>query len=132
MQTKAESPTCPEKNDVATFLTDWSERRFLAGQRKNGQPFSPSFGLSRATTLLHFISGGIYPILDSTVLTALTRLGSPVKGTTGEYTNTFCSRFSELASACAMSGIEGLRKLDNALTTFGADASYPASFLATG
>src|ERR1035438_10413385 len=60
MQTKAELPTCPEKKDIAAFLKEWSERRFLEGHRKDGQPVKHSFGLSRATTLLHFISGGIY------------------------------------------------------------------------
>lgn len=115
---KAKPPACPDEDGIAAFLKDWSERRFLAGQR-NGQPLTQAFGLARATTLLHFISGGVYPILDSTVLVALTRLGSPVKKTIEEYSNSFCVLFSELASVCGVSGTEGLRKLDNALNTYG-------------
>lgn len=127
MQAKAESPTCPQKEDIVAFLKDWSERRFLAGQKGEGQPLTQAFGLSRATTLLHFISGGLYPILDSTVVAALTRLGSPVEETICGYSNSFCVLFSELASICGLSGTEGLRKLDNALMMYGGDGSFPGS-----
>jgi hypothetical protein len=90
-------------------------------QRKDGQPFTQAFGVSRATTLLHFVSGGFYPILDSTVQASLVRLGSPVDNTIGEYVNIFCPLFLELASVCGLSGTEGLRQLDNALMTYASD-----------
>jgi hypothetical protein len=123
MQANAALPICPDKDGVAAFLKGWSERRFLAShkQRKDGKPFTQAFGISRATTLLHFISGGLYPILDSTVQASLARLGSPVENTIGEYINVFCPLFSELASVCGLFGTEGLRKLDNALTTYTPD-----------
>ena len=74
MQAKAEMPRCPEEGGISGFLRDWSERRFAAGKDQIKR-----FGLSRATTLLHFISGGRYPILDARVLAAMTRLDSPVE-----------------------------------------------------
>jgi len=43
--------------DPLDFLSAWSVE---TGTRSNKK-----FGLSRATTLLHFISGGTYPIYDS-------------------------------------------------------------------
>jgi hypothetical protein len=124
MQAKTELPECPEKASTAEFLTKWSERKFAAGkdQRKR-------FGLSRATTLLHFVSGGQYPILDSRVVMAMARLGSTIdkEETNDGYLNSFCPLFSELAAACGVSGTEGLRKLDNALFEYGSAVSFPSS-----
>jgi hypothetical protein len=84
MQAKAALPICPDKDGIAAFLKDWSERRSLAShkRRKDGQAFTQAFGISRATALLHFVSGGLYPIIDSTVQESLARLGSPVDNTT--------------------------------------------------
>ena len=73
MQVKAESPKRPEEAAVTAFLRDWSERKFAAGKGKRQR-----FGLSRATTLLHFVSGGEYPILDARVVNAMRRLRSPL------------------------------------------------------
>ena len=121
MQAKAELPKCPEKTGITAFFTDWSEREFAAGkgQRKR-------FGLSRATTLLHFVSHGCYPILDSRVVTAMIRLGSPIDddGTIGGYLNSFCRLFSDLADVCGVSDVRGLRKLDNALFKYGSETSF--------
>ena len=114
MLAKAELPKCPEEDAVADFLRDWSERTFAAGKEK---PYR--FGLSRSTTLLHFISGGRYPILDSNVDSAMTRLGSPLD--ICGYLHCFCPLFSKIASACGVSGTEGLRKLDNALFMYGSE-----------
>lgn len=124
MQAKAETPECPEESGVSAFLERWSERRFAAGKKSN-LVLSYRFGLSRATTLLHFISGARYPIFDSNVATALIRLGSPIEETSDSYLNSFCPLFSEIAAVCGVSGVEGLRKLDNALFNYGADASFP-------
>src|ERR1017187_2888079 len=49
-----ESPTCPEESGVAAFLEDWSTREYT-DTYKNG-PQKKHFGLSRATSLLHFVS----------------------------------------------------------------------------
>jgi hypothetical protein len=74
MQAKAQLPKCPDMTGITAFLTDWSERTFSAAGKDQRRQ---RFGLSRATTLLHFLSGGEYPILDSRVVTAMIRLGSP-------------------------------------------------------
>lgn len=122
MQAKAELPKCADKEGITAFLTDWAERKFAAGrdQRKR-------FGLSRATTLLHFVSGGQYPILDARVVTAMARLGSPIddRETIGGYLTSFCHLFSELAAVCGASDTEGLRRLDNALFNYGPETSFP-------
>ena len=126
MEAKAELPKCPETTGITAFLTEWSERKFAAGK---GQ--SKRFGLSRATTLLHFVSGGRYPILDSRVVTAMIRLGSPIADdwTIGGYLNSFCPLFSDLAAVCGLSGVKESRKLDNALFSYGAETSFPQALL---
>jgi len=123
MGAKAELPKCPEPSGVTAFLTNWSERMFSAGKGHRKR-----FGLSRATTLLHFVSGGQYPILDSRVVTALIRLGSPIaeNGTISGYLNSFCRLFAELSGDCGVSGVKGLRKLDNALFSYGKTRRGPA------
>jgi hypothetical protein len=65
------------------------------------------------------------------VVTALIRLGSPITedGTIAGYLNSFCHLFSNLAAVCGVSGVKGLRKLDNALFSYGAESSFPASAL---
>jgi hypothetical protein len=126
MHAKAECPECPEQSDIAGFLKDWSERTFVAG-KKGDLVLRYRFGLSRATTLLHFISGGRYPILDSRVATAMIRLGSPIEETIDGYLNSFCPLFSEIAAVCGVSGIEGLRKLDNALFNYGSETYFPVA-----
>ena len=125
MQARAEAPECPGQSGLAGFLRDWSDRTFVAG-KKGESVLRYRFGLSRATALLHFISGGQYPILDSRVATALIRLGSPIEETTDGYLSSFRPLFSEIAAVCGVSGMEGLRKLDNALFAFGSDTSFPA------
>src|SRR6266446_8892919 len=60
MQAASELPGCPEETDVAEFLDDWSSRKYT-DEYRNGQ-VEKHFGLSRTTTLLHFISGGRFPI----------------------------------------------------------------------
>jgi hypothetical protein len=126
MQAKAEAPDCPEQSGLAGFLEYWKEKTFVAG-KKGELVLRYRFGLSRATTLLHFVSGGRYPILDSRVATALSRLGSPIEETIDGYLNCFCPLFSEIAAVCGVSGMEGLRKLDNALFSYGSDTSFPGA-----
>jgi hypothetical protein len=125
MQAKAQLPKCPDTTEITTFLMDWSERTFTAGKDQKRKWFC----LSRATTLLHFLSGGEYPILDSRVVTAMIRLGSPIDhaDTIGGYLNSFCPLFSELAVVCGVSGVNGLRTLDNALFNYGAETSFSNS-----
>jgi hypothetical protein len=124
IQAKDHPPPCPAEDRIGEFLIRWSQKRFWAGTR-NDRRLEQSFGLSRATTLLHFISGGRYPILDRRVEAAMSRLGSPIEMTIEGY-GSFCRLFSEIAAACGVSGIKGLRKLDNALFCYGLD-SIPLS-----
>ena len=106
MQARAQAPKCPEQSELPGFLKDWKERTFVAG-KKGDLILRHRFGLSRATTLLHFISGGRYPIFDARVATALIRLGSPTEETIDGYL-IFCPLFSEIAAVCGVSGIEAV------------------------
>ena len=110
-------PKCPEESEVAVFLEDWSNREYT-DIFKSG-PREKHFGLSRATTLLHFVSGGRYPIFDSRVKTALARLlGQPkLAGTVSSYLETYVPLFKELADLCEPNDF---RMLDKALFSYGA------------
>jgi hypothetical protein len=115
MQLAFELPTCPEGSAVANFLVDWSERSYTDTYK--GRPTIKRFGLSRTTTLLHFLSGGHFPIFDSRVRTAMTRLlNSPVLNTVRWYLDSYCPLFLEVAGLCKT---EDLRKLDMALFSYG-------------
>src|ERR1035437_4344688 len=93
--------------DVTDFLNDWSNKEYTNPKPKH-------FGLSRAPTLLHFISGGRFPIFDSRVRNAMARLllNSSFPNTVRCYQESYCLRFSELAALC---GAEDVRELDKAL-----------------
>jgi hypothetical protein len=112
-----ELPKCPDENRVADFLEYWSNMEysdvFTNGSRKK------RFGLSRATTLLHFVSGGVYPIFDSRVRTAIARLLRRPKlpNTVSSYLASYIPLFTELADHCETSD---LRMLDKALFSYGA------------
>jgi hypothetical protein len=115
MQAASELPTCPEENVVANFLNDWSERKYTDAYK--GGSKEKRFGLSRTTTLLHFLSGGRFPIFDSRVRTAMTRLrNSSVPNTIRWYLDSYCPLFLEVAALC---GTEDLRMVDMALFSYG-------------
>lgn len=115
MQAASEAPKCPEGSELATFLNDWFNRKYT-DNFANG-PVRKRFGLSRATTLLHFVSGGRFPIFDSRVRRAMTRLlGSPVSNSVRWYLDSYCPLFSEVAAVC---GTEDLRMVDMALFSYG-------------
>jgi hypothetical protein len=108
-------PKCPEGRGVADFLDSWSDKKYT-DEFASG-PVRKRFGLSRATTLLHFISGGRFPIYDSRVRRAMTRLlSSPVQNTVRWYLDSYCPLFSEIAAHC---GTEDLRMVDMALFSYG-------------
>lgn len=116
MLAASQMPKCPEHNEVAAFLADWSDRKYT-DEYANGL-VEKRFGLSRATTLLHFISGGCFPIFDSRVRKAMTRLlNSPVPNTVRWYLDSYCPLFLEVASIC---GTKDLRMVDTALFSYGA------------
>jgi hypothetical protein len=115
MLAASELPKCPEGSEVADFLNDWSGRKYT-DEYANG-PVEKRFGLSRTTTLLHFISGGRFPIFDSRVRRAMTRLlSSSVPNTVRWYLDSYYPLFSEVATLC---GTEDLRKVDMALFSYG-------------
>ena len=122
MMAASELPRCPEESRVVDFLDDWFNRKYTdeyaSGLREK------RFGLSRATTLLHFISGGRFPIFDSRVRKAMTRLlNSRVPKTVRWYLDSFCPCFSEIAALC---GTKDLRMVDKALFSYG-DRTLPFS-----
>lgn len=96
--------------DPSKFLSNWSRKVY----RQHG--VKKHFGLSRSSALLHFLSGGRYPILDSRVEKAIGKLG--VQYDVACYVNCFVSLFNELASKCnAKSSIEQ-RRVDKALFAY--------------
>src|ERR1700682_1891342 len=107
----------PRGKPGAAFLEDWSNRAYT-DIFKNG-PRKKHFGLSRATTLLHFVSGGLYPIFDSRVRTAIARLldHPELPGTISSYLDSYLPLFKELAGRCET---DDLRMLDKALFSYGA------------
>lgn len=115
MQAASEVPVCPKDDGTADFLDDWSGRKYTDefGIRR----VEKRFGLSRATTLLHFVSGGRFPIFDSRVRKAMTRLlSSHVPNTVRWYLDSYCPLFSEIAALCVA---QDLRVVDKALFSYG-------------
>lgn len=117
MQAAQDLPKCPEQKDLETFLEDWSGRTYTDVFKKKS--VEKRFGLSRASTLLHFLSGGRFPIYDSRVRTAIARLctRSLPPDTVRWYLDSFLPLFSQLANACDTTN--DLRVLDKALFTYG-------------
>ena len=111
-------PTCPGEERVAEFLTEWSERK-AKYKCRDGRVLEKKFGLSRTTTLLHFLSGARYPIFDSRVETA-------VKGLTGRRVDrTSLSDYEQVvrplvAEIVWQGHTEDLRQVDRALFAYGA------------
>ena len=110
-------PTCPDDAGTAAFLDQWANLTytdtFKAGPRKK------RFGLSRATTLLHFLSGGLYPIFDSRVKTGLARLcgGRELEDDVSTYLTSCVPLVRQLARQC---GTDDIRLIDKALFSYGA------------
>lgn len=115
MQAASELPRCPEETNVADFLDEWCGRKYT-DEYPTGK-VEKHFGLSRTTTLLHFISGGRFPIFDSRVRRAMARLlKSRVPNTVRGYLDSYCPLFLEVAALCEA---EDLRKVDMALFSYG-------------
>jgi hypothetical protein len=101
-----------EDHEISRFLEEWSERKYtdeyeINAKRKARAVVEKRFGLSRASTLLHFISGGRFPIFDSRVRRAMSRLvDSPVRNTIHWYLDSHFTFFSEVAREC---GTDDLR-----------------------
>jgi hypothetical protein len=116
MQAATELPQCPEQSQLVVFLNGWAGRKYT--DTYPTKRVAKTFGLSRSTTLLHFISGGRFPILDSRVRRAMTRLlSSRVRNTVQWYLDSYCPLFSEVSALCST---EDLRRVDMALFSYGA------------
>lgn len=116
MDIARERPACPADDQVAAFLTSWSERAYV-DRYAGGAVRRKKFGLSRASTLLHFLSGGRYPIFDSRVLTAVAHLtGSPVPYTVSAYQGIVRPAIDRIL---ADSGSPDRRAVDRALFALG-------------
>lgn len=100
--------------DFSMFLNDWSSRKY-DGQHKLSS-IRKTFGLSRATTLSHFMSGGSFPIFDARVRRAVARLTcSRMPYTLPCYLDVYVPVFHEIAEAC---GTTNLRAIDKALFSY--------------
>jgi hypothetical protein len=116
MQAATERPACPNDSGVADFLRDWSERRYA--DTFTNKAVEKRFGLSRATTLLYFLSGGRFPIFDSRVRRAIRLLhGTGVSNTVQGYVTSYVPLFMNIAAACRTTDLRGL---DRALFAYGA------------
>ncbi len=111
-------PACPSEERVGEFLTEWSERK-AKYKCRDGRVQEKKFGLSRTTTLLHFLSGARYPIFDSRVETAAKGLtGRKVDRTSlGDYQQVIRPL---VANICRQCQTEDLRQVDRALFAYGA------------
>ena len=104
-----------DPDGIADFLNQWSCRKYEDERRESR--IRKKFGLSRATTLLHFMSGGSFPIFDSRVRRALIRLTvARVPYTILCYLELYRPIFLELARAC---DTYDLRAVDKALFSYG-------------
>ncbi len=124
MQAAQESPKCPEENEVEAFLDDWSRRTYM--DVFPNKSVEKHFGLARATTLLHFVSGGHFPIFDSRVRTAIARLcgSSPPPNTVRWYLDSYRQLFLDVAALC---GTKDRRMLDKAFFSYGSSEKLPFS-----
>jgi hypothetical protein len=122
MEAASKRPTCPTDDTIAAFLRDWSSREYE--DRFSTRTVKKRFGLSRATTLLYFLSDGRFPIFDSRVRRAIARLtGRPVSNTVQGYVDSYLPLFARIAASC---GAKNLRTVDQALFSYGGkDAPTP-------
>src|SRR4051812_13315575 len=72
MEAATTCPSRPATSFVADFLRDWSEKTYIYVY--SNRTVKKRFGLSRAATLLYFLSKGHFPIFDSRVRRATRRL----------------------------------------------------------
>lgn len=104
--------------DNPSFLREWSNRLYADAHSRNSSG-NKRFGLSRATAILHFMTGGEFPIYDSRVRRAIRRLtGSPAPDTIRWYLGLYRRMFSELKNICNTTA----RSLDKALFACGGKA----------
>ena len=107
--------TTLDRSTLGTFLVNWADRLYPDTSSRSANKMK-RFGLSRATTIAHFISAGQFPIYDSRVRTAIKRLRSvSAPDEVGSYLNSYIPIFEELRGICGAPA----RKLDKALFAYG-------------
>jgi hypothetical protein len=116
MHAASVKPKNPTNADARrTFLREWAERKVT--YRFGGRTQDRRFGLSRASTLLHFLSAGQFPIFDSRVKMAAEHLtGAAVTYDLEGYKQTICPLVLEIQRLCGCT----LRDVDTALFAYGA------------
>lgn len=98
-----------------TFLVKWAEYRYPDASSRSTDG-KKAFGLSRATTLLHFITEGRFPIFDSNVRKAIRRLcGKNAPNRVQWYLSSYMPLFRELVRECNATS----RRVDKALFAYG-------------
>jgi len=115
-------PTCPSDNEVRTFLDFWTKEE--CHFQRSSRTITKHFGVPRSATLLHFLSGGRWPIYDSRANRGVAcLLGQDESEISVEnYLNFYCPVFKEIAALCGTE--KNRRELDRALLMFGARESY--------
>jgi hypothetical protein len=125
MEAAEKRPKCPRESEVSSFLNEWSEKTYT--DVFPNKSVLKHFGLSRATTLLHFVSGGRFPICDGRVRTATARLLDcrlpPY--TVGWYLDSYCPLFAKLADICEAK--DDLILLDEALFMYSSSEKLTSS-----
>lgn len=117
MKLAHDRPALPASERAGEFLDYWSGWKYT--DIYPSRTVTKVFGLSRATTVLHFLSGGSYPIFDSRVRDAMGWLcDRTIRDDVFSYLNYCCPYFKELAVLCKTEN--NLRILDQALFQYGA------------
>ena len=105
---------------VPGFLEHWSSTVYV-DEFSTGR-VEKRFGLARSTTLLHVMSGGMWPICDSRVRRAFNRITGMAAGVdVAWYLSLYVPFFSQLAMTC---GAEDPKAVDDALFVYGRKKSY--------
>jgi hypothetical protein len=121
MQAANELPGTQTERVVApNLLAEWSSKTYIDEFPR--RTVRKRFGLARATTILHVLSGGQYPILDSRVRRAFKRLtGANAYDKVDWYLGSYVPFFSQIASECAA---DDMKAVDNALFVYGRKEPY--------
>jgi len=121
MQAAHELPgTRIEHLEVPGFLAEWSAKTYA--DEFSSRTVQKRFGLARATTILHLLSRGTYPIFDSRVRRAFRRLtGAKAYDRVDWYLGSYLPFFSQLISECRT---DDKKAVDNALFMYGRKKPY--------
>jgi hypothetical protein len=103
-----------DRSSLKDFLTRWADRRYPDTSARSADKMK-RFGLSRTTTICHFMSAGEFPICDSRVRKAIKRLCTiRTPDEVNWYLDSYIPIFAEIKNACRVSE----RTLDKALFAY--------------